>query len=168
VHSAVDAGERARRAGDSEGSAELLFVLGSAREADGGDGSGQVAAAASALAARSHPSAASAHHSLCVTLESRGHLRESRDAAEQAVLWAERFGDVNTIAFTRSGLAATMYHQGRWDAALEITTELAGSTRSRFVAAYARGVRGMMMLARGDLAVAAGDAEAVLDYSLEA
>jgi len=84
------------------------------------------------------------------------------------VLWAERFGDVNTIAFTRSGLAATMYHQGRWDAALEITTELAGSTRSRFVAAYARGVRGMMMLARGDLAVAAGDAEAVLDYSLEA
>lgn len=82
-------------------------------------------------------------------------------------MWAQRFGDVNTITFTRAGLAAAMYHAGDWDAAIALTDELANTTWSRFAAAYARGVRAMMTLARGDFEGSLEDAQAVLDYSGE-
>jgi len=92
-----------------------------------------------------------------------GDLSAARHVRAEALRWCERFADEPDIAWERVALAELEYHTGAWDSALETCAELV-SHPAVSVAQYAAGIRGRLVLRRGDAETALADARRVIDY----
>jgi predicted ATPase/class 3 adenylate cyclase len=151
---------RAEQAGDEAGRAVMLGVHGEVLVATRGDASGltRLSEAAETLARLAHPDAPIVQHNLAELLVGWGDYRASRQVRRDAHTSATRTGQAFEIAFTRVGLAEAAYDAGEWDEAVDLVGAIP-SHPSEHAAAYARWVRGRILVGRGDFETAAADAD---------
>src|SRR3989440_2421208 len=104
-----------------------------------------------ALAANS-PEAATILINLAVGAFFAGDVRREDELFGEAYLMAERFGDLDTIRFSRGDRIWTQWALGHWDEAARAAEEFIAECASspHYLEASARGIRGYLRLARGD------------------
>jgi class 3 adenylate cyclase/tetratricopeptide (TPR) repeat protein len=158
----------ARSLAHPELQANALNSLGICRVLNG-DYEGGVASLEEALALAMEVSpfqAVRAYGNLASILSERGELRRARELHEQGLELARAF----TVGFARwlaLELVLDRYHAGEWEEAeAEIEAELLTSDASPFfMEGVVRGVRGHVLLARGDLAGAVAEVERGLELA---
>jgi predicted ATPase/class 3 adenylate cyclase len=116
------------------------------------------------LAKLNSPRAALEYSNLAEDLAGFGDLAGATQARETAAKFAARTGEADTIDWVDIGRAEGAYHAGSWDDALPLCTTLVEGDE-RLNAAFARSVRGRIVLGRGDIQTAAADAEEILAYA---
>lgn len=156
---------RAAAAGDDVGRALLRAWHGFARGTLGDpDGLTEVEDAVASLADGAHPKTPVVYNNLAELRVGFGDLPGAANAREQAGHWADRFGEAVTLGYTQVGQAETVYHAGDWDTAEEIARQLLDHP-AQHVAVHGHFLRGRIMLARGDTALAREDAERTVTYA---
>ncbi len=153
--------ERAQRANEPEAYALLLRHAGGARVLTGDDrGVGEVAEATNLLAEMGSRYAAWGYIDLCQALALTGDLNAGRVACDDAVVWAERFGETRVVHDVGARRAFFAYHTGDW----ELARELSGTY---FRAAIPHG-RWLYLWVHTSIAIADGATDDVTDAALEA
>ena len=155
---------RAEEAHDAIGRALLLSWHGVTR-IDLGDAGGveEMEEAASVFAQNAHFKTFTYYSNLGSCLAGLGDLRGADRARATAAPWAERFGDVFQLESAGSDRAESAYHDGDWKTALDLLSPIADGADT-FGAICACSLRGRIVLAQGDLDVAASDASRTVEY----
>ncbi|MBA2475322.1 MAG: AAA family ATPase, partial [Actinobacteria bacterium] len=149
-----------------------LSTLGAARIA-GGDlgGIGDLERSIELAERINSPEAALGYLRLAETEAQQGRLGRRLEAHAHARRVAERFGLARHIRWLEGELVAEYYWGGHWDGALRVAddfvAESAGGT-PHYLESFCRGLRGRILLARGDLSGALSDAERGLELARRA
>jgi tetratricopeptide (TPR) repeat protein len=117
------------------------------------------------------PHASSIANNLGVAAFEAGDLRREGELFVEAKLIAERFGDGSGARWARSQLATMDYLYGNWDEALRGQDEFIAECEAgspHYLEHQARGVRGSILLARGDSEGALADLGRSLALAREA
>jgi class 3 adenylate cyclase/tetratricopeptide (TPR) repeat protein len=146
---------------------EALTNVGTAR-ANRGDWEGfDDLERAIALAGRTNRNPGRAHGNYAECLREYGDLRRSRELFDEARRDAERRGHAGAIRWLAGEHAVDLYWEGAWDQALRIASERIAESEGgapHWMDPAYRGLRGLLRLARGDLAGAWDDAAKELDF----
>jgi class 3 adenylate cyclase len=112
-----------------------------------------------------NPSRAQGNYGEC--LREYGDLRKSRELFEEGRREAERRGHAGALRWLEGEQAVDLYWGGAWDESLRIADERIAESEGgapHWMDPVHRGVRGLIRLARGDLAGAWDDAAKALDF----
>ena len=113
------------------------------------------------LAEHGNPRAAIEHSNMSEDLAGLGDLAGAAEAQRIASEWAARAGEADTSGWTELMQSEGAYHKGDWEAALRLSLAHVGS-EELLNAAFARSVRGRIVLGRGDVDTATADAREIL------
>jgi|KBSMisStaDraftv2_1062788.scaffolds.fasta_scaffold03351_7 class 3 adenylate cyclase len=116
------------------------------------------------LAEHGNPRAAVEHSNMSEDLAGLGDLAGAAEAQRIASEWAARAGEADTIGWVELMQSEGAYHRGDWETALRLSSLHVGS-EELLNAAFARSVRGRIVLGRGDVATATADAGEILAYA---
>ena len=116
------------------------------------------------LAEHGNPRAAIEHSNMSEDLAGLGDLAGAAEAQRIASEWAARAGEADTIGWIELMQSEGAYHRGDWEAALRLCSAHVGS-EELLNAAFARSVRGRIVLGRGDVDTATADAREILAYA---
>ena len=122
-----------------------------------------------ALALNAVPDVLRGYNNLAGAFSDLGDLRRSREAAQQGLQAAERFGEWIPAEAIRSNLTWLLLEDGDWDGALELSDELitgfgaAGSRSVHRLSAFR--TRAWIRLGRGDRTGTLADARAGVEYA---
>jgi tetratricopeptide (TPR) repeat protein len=96
-----------------------------------------------------------------------GDAREALRLRRESIRIAERFGELITYGFARRSLVFHLYHDGRWDEAVQLAGELVSEREHEPLAgeSYVLGRRALIQHARGDDAGALEDARRGLEIA---
>jgi tetratricopeptide (TPR) repeat protein len=162
----------AERLGLDDLRAQALDNVGVARLAKGDQGGAEDFERSLAVAAAIRsPESTRAYRFLASTLAMQGELERSFELFGEGRRAAERFGDAFEQRWLRAALAAECYWRGHWSGALSRADEFiaaAAAGSPHYMETACRRVRGLIRLARGDIAGAVDDAERSLDVARNA
>ena len=162
----------AERLGLDDLRAQALDNVGVARLAKGDQGAVDDFERSLAIAeAIRSPESTRAYRFLASTLAMHGELARSFELFGEGRRAAERFGDAFEQRWLRAALVAESYWRGRWSDAVSQADEFVAAAAAgspHYMETACRRVRGLIRLARGDLAGAVDDAERGLDVARKA
>ena len=116
------------------------------------------------LAEHGNPRAAIEYSNMSEDLAGLGDLAGAAEAQRIASEWAARAGEADASGWTELMQSEGAYHKGDWEAALRLSLAHVGS-EELLNAAFARSVRGRIVLGRGDVETATADARETLAYA---
>jgi tetratricopeptide (TPR) repeat protein len=144
--------ELAERLGIAELEAHALTTIGTAKLQREPDAMSYLERGLEIALAANSPEAANILINLAVGAFFGGDVRREDELFGEAYLMAERFGDLDTLRFSRGDRIWTRWALGHWDeaglAAEEFIAECASSPH--YLEASVRAIRGYLRLARGD------------------
>ena len=154
------------RADDDREGMGLLLVRGGYARVCSGESSGVelMRQATEILAASGSRYVAWSYIDLCLARMMLGDLATALQVCEQALVWAERFGEPRVIADAEARRAFLAYHAGDWQTAREITDRYI-DTAGRWTAAFVIWTHRLIALAEGDDDAARADDEAMRRFS---
>jgi hypothetical protein len=157
--------ERARAAGDVEGEGLLLVRKGYAQVCRGESvGIERMQEGARMLAEENSRAAAWAHIDVSLAHMMLGELATALNVCEEALVWAERFGEPQVIADAEARRAFLAYHAGDWQTAREIANRYIDAA-NRWSGAFVIWTHRLMAYSEGDDEAARTDDEAMRRFS---
>ena len=116
------------------------------------------------LAEHGNPRAAIEHSNMSEDLAGLGDLAGAAEAQRIASEWAARVGEADTIGWIELMQSEGAYHRGDWEDGPAAVLETRGQ-RGTAERAFARSVRGRIVLGRGEVDTAIADAREILAYA---